>query len=91
MGGPAKKSSLQGVSGRPGDVAGGGDPWRGLRGKLEVELPEQELVVGVEFGMAAEHERAAIGGGKVNIEHLDGGDRSRGGVQDRTCPARLSG
>ena len=90
MGGRAKKSSLQGVSGRPGDVAGGGDPWRGLRGKLEVELPEQELVVGVEFGMAAEHERAAIGGGKVNIEHLDGGELVQHGPRVRPFASGLS-
>jgi hypothetical protein len=55
-------------------VTGGGDPWRWLRRPLEVELPDQELRVGVEFGMAAEDEWAAVGGGKVNVEHLDGGE-----------------
>ena len=70
-------------------MAGGGDPWRGLRGKLEVELPDQELLVGVEFGMAAEHERAAIGGGKVNIEHLDGGELVQHGPRGEAVRQRL--
>ena len=69
-------------------MAGGGDPW-GLRGKLEVELPDQELLAGVEFGMAAEHERAAIGGGKVNIEHLDGGELVQHGPRGEAVRQRL--
>ena len=55
-------------------LAGGRDPWRGLRGQKEVELPDEELLVGVQLGVAAEDQRAVVGGGKVNVKHLDGGE-----------------
>ncbi len=70
-------------------MAGGGDPWWGLRGQLEVELPDQELLVGVEFGMAAEHERAAVGGGEVNVEHLHGGELVQDGPRREAVRQRL--
>ncbi len=89
MGGRAKKSSLHGVGRRPSDMAGGGGPWWGLRGQLEVELPDQELLVGVEFGMAAEHERAAVGGGEVNVEHLHGGELVQDGPRREAVRQRL--
>ena len=51
-----------------------GDPRRGLRRQGEIELPRQNLLVGVEFGGAAQDQRAAIRRRKVNVEHLNGGE-----------------
>ena|ERR1700730_10839880 len=34
----------------------------GLRGQIEVELPYEELLAGVELGVAAEDEHAVVGG-----------------------------
>ena len=47
--------------------------WR-LGRQVELELLHQNLLIGVEFGVAAQDQRAAIGGGEVNVEHLDGGE-----------------
>ena len=69
-----KRSSLHDVRGGAGDLAGGGYPWRGLRGQIEAELADEELLVSVQFGVAAEDQRAAIGRGEVHVQHLDGGE-----------------
>ena len=50
-----------------------GDAWRWLRRQVEVELFDRELLVGVELGIAAQDQGAAIGGREVHVEHLYGG------------------
>jgi hypothetical protein len=37
-------------------------------------LLHEELLVGIQFGVAAEDQCAAIGGREVDVEHLDGGE-----------------
>ena len=37
-------------------------------------MPDQHLLIGGEFGVAAEDQGAAIGSGKMDVEHLDGGE-----------------
>jgi hypothetical protein len=54
------------------EVAGGGDPGRGLRGQLEGELGDEQLLVGVELCVAGEDEGSTVGRGEVDVEHLDG-------------------
>ena len=55
-------------------MGGGGDFGRGLVGELEFEFLEEELLVVAGLGVAAQDEGAAVGGGEVDIEHLDGGE-----------------
>jgi hypothetical protein len=68
-----KRSSLQCRSGRPRDFARGGDPWRGLGWQFKVELADEELLIGVQLGVAAEDQSSPLGGWEVDIEHLDSG------------------
>jgi hypothetical protein len=68
MGVVGKRSPLHGGLRRARKLAVGSDPWRGLRGQIEVELPDEELPVGVELGVAAEDQRAVVGGRKVNVQ-----------------------
>src|SRR6266849_6621559 len=49
-----QRSSLQGWRRRLNDLPGGGDPWSRLRRQFELELLYQELLIGVEFCVAAE-------------------------------------
>ena len=53
--------------------------WRGdARGRLgwqiKLQVLHEKLLVGVQFSVAAQDQPAAIGGGEVNVEHLDGGE-----------------
>src|SRR5271157_2952202 len=57
-----------------------GDPWRGLWRQAELELVQQELVVLLRLGVAGEDERAAIRGGEVDVQHLDGGELLKHGA-----------
>src|SRR5215471_19268969 len=41
---------------------------------MELELLHQKLLFGVEFGIAAQDQCAAIGGREVDVEHLNGGE-----------------
>jgi hypothetical protein len=43
--------------------------WR----QIELELVDQKLLLKVGFCVAAQDQRATIGGRKVGVEHLDGG------------------
>ena len=89
MGVTDKRSPLHGVLWRWGELACGSDPWRGLRGQVEVELRYQELLVGVQFGVAAQDQRAAIGGREVDVEHLDGGELVEHGSRGEAAGQRL--
>src|SRR5260370_31522904 len=51
-----------------------GDARRRLGPQIELELLHQQLLFGVEFGVAAQDQRAAIGGQAVDVEHLDSGE-----------------
>jgi hypothetical protein len=44
-----------------------GDSGRGLRRQGEVELAEQDFLVGVEFGVSAQDQGAGVGGGEVDV------------------------
>jgi hypothetical protein len=52
-------------------VAGGGDPRRGLRWQGELELAHEQLLIGVELGVAAENQCPPICRREVYVEHLD--------------------
>jgi hypothetical protein len=54
-------------------LARGGDPWRGLGWQFKVELADEELLIGVQLGVATEDQSSPLGGWEVDIEHLDGG------------------
>ena len=49
-------------------MAGSGNPWRRLWGEFEVELPDEQLLVWVQFRVAAENECATVCRREVNIE-----------------------
>ena len=53
------------------EVAGSGDPWQGLRWQGKLELAHEQLLIGIELGVAAENQGTPIGGWEVNIKHLD--------------------
>lgn len=42
--------------------------------QLELELPQQDLLIGAGLGVSGEDEDAAVGGGEVNVEHLGVGE-----------------
>src|SRR5215471_18755351 len=52
--------------------------WRGdarwrLGRQIKFQVLHEKLLVGVQFGVAAQDQRAAVGGWEVDVEHLDGG------------------
>ena len=60
---------------------GGGDPrWR-LRGQLQMQAIEQQLLVGLRLGVAAQDQGSSVGGGQMDIDHLDGGEFLQGGAR----------
>src|SRR6516162_7194272 len=70
-GGHPQKSPLQGECGGLNDLASCGDPWSRLDGQAEVKLLHEELLIGIEFSVAAEDQRAPVRCGELDIEHLD--------------------
>ena len=54
-------------------LSGGTDAWRRLRRQGEIELFEQDFVIGFGLGVTAQDELSTVGGRKVHIEHLNGG------------------
>jgi hypothetical protein len=72
MVGPVR-SSLQGWRRRWSDLPGGRDPWSRLWRHFELELHHQELLIGVQLGVAAKDQHASISRGEVNVKYLDGG------------------
>ena len=51
-----------------------------LLGKLEPEFFQQEFLIGVGLGVAAQDQGPAVGRGEMNIEHLDGGQLVQDGA-----------
>jgi hypothetical protein len=49
-----------------------GDARGRLGRQIELELLHEEFLISVQFGVAAQNQRAAIGGREVHVEHLDG-------------------
>ena len=50
-----------------------GDAWGRLRRQIELELFEQELLLGIQLRVAAEDQGAPVGGREMHVEHLNGG------------------
>src|SRR6516165_2872993 len=69
-----EKSSLQSGDSGGNDLSCRSDPWRWLRRQVEIELAGQDLLVGVELGVAAQDQRSTVCGREVNVEHLDRGE-----------------
>ena len=84
-----KRSPLHGVLWRWGELACGSNSRRRLWGQVEVEVRYQEFLVGVQFGIAAQDQRAAIGGREVNVEHLDSGEFVEHGSRGEAAGQRL--
>jgi hypothetical protein len=57
--------------------------------QVELELLHQELLVGVEFSVAAQDQRTAVCGREVDIEHLDGGELVEHGPRGEAGGQRL--
>ena len=55
-----------------GELASGSDARRGLRGQGEAELVYEQLLIGIELGVAAQNQDTAVGGREVDVEHLHG-------------------
>src|SRR5262245_65429783 len=53
-----------------GELASGGDARRRLRGQGEAELVYEQLLIGIELGVAAQNQDTAVGGREVDVEHL---------------------
>ena len=52
----------------------GGDFGWWLGGQLQFQLPQQEAELGFGFGIAGEHQLAAVGGREVRVDHLHSGE-----------------
>ena len=48
---------------------------------METQLLEEDFLVGLGLGVAAQDQGASIGGWEVNIEHLDGGELVEDGAR----------
>jgi hypothetical protein len=55
-------------------VESGGDPRWGLWGQFQTQPIEQQLLLGLRLGVTAQDQGAPIGGGQMDIDHLDGGE-----------------
>ena len=53
---------------------GSGDSRRWLRWQGETEALEEEFLVDVGLSVSAQDQGSAVGGGEVDVEHLDGGE-----------------
>ena len=62
------------------DGLGGGDPGRGLRGQIEVELTHEQLLIGAQFGVAGQDQGAPVRGREADVQHLDRGERVEHGT-----------
>jgi len=77
------------VGGAANDVFRRGDARRRLWQKIEFELLDQKFLVGGEFGVTAEDQGAAVGGGEMHVEHLHGGELVKHGPGGETGGERL--
>lgn len=58
----------------------GADSGRGLGWQGEIELSQEELVVGQRLGVAGKEQPSAVSGGEAGIDHLDGGELFQDGA-----------
>src|SRR6266446_8589733 len=68
-----RKSPLQNWGLRASRPLRGRDARRWLRRQIEIELLEQQLLVGIELSIAAEDQHASVGCREVHVEHLHRG------------------
>jgi hypothetical protein len=61
----------------------------GWEGRLNLSCLTRIFLVGIEFGVAAEDQGAAIGRGKMVVEHLDGGELVEHGPRREARRQRL--
>ena len=73
----AQRSILQ----RHSESASKREAGRGLFGQLQVELAYQQPVVGRRLRVARQHEVAVVGGGQMDIHHLQGGELIQHGAR----------
>ena len=66
-----------------------GDAGRRLRRHIKLQALHQKLLVGVQFSVAAKDQLTAIGGGEVDVEHLDGGELVEHGPRREAGGQRL--
>src|SRR6516225_1143597 len=86
--GHPQKSPLQGGCGGPNDLASCGDPRSRLDGQVEVELLHEEFLIGIEFRVAAEDQRAPVRCGEVDIEHSDSSEFVEDGPRSEAARQR---
>src|SRR6266849_11184645 len=65
-----RKSPLQNWDSGASGPLRGRDARRWLRRQIELELLEQQLLVGIELSIAAEDQHASVGCREVHVEHL---------------------
>src|SRR5205085_10980003 len=53
---------------------GRGDSGRGLGRQLELEAADQEVELGFRLGVSGQLDFTPVGGGQVDVYHLDGGE-----------------
>src|SRR5215468_11732265 len=86
--GHPQKFPLQGGCGGLNDLACCGDPRSRLDGQVEVELLHEELLIGIEFRIAAEDQLAPVCCGEVDIEHLDSSELVEDGSRSEAACQR---
>ena len=81
-----RKSPLQSWDLGASGLQRGCDAGRWLRWQIDLELLEQQLLVGIELGIAAEDQGASVGCREMHVEHLDGREfvQQRAGRQARS-------
>ena len=67
----------------------GRDFWRRLGGEVELQGLQQEQVVVFRLGMAGHDDGAAVGGGQLDVDHLDGSEFLEHGAGRQSRRQRL--
>ena len=60
--------------------------------QLQVQLLQQELLIPLRLGLAAQDQGSAIGGGQMDIDHLQGREFLQGGARGQPvtqCPQAM--
>ncbi len=83
------------VAGSGGFGGVGSDPGRRLGRESELQLLQENLLIGFRLGIAWQDDVAAVGGGEMDIDHLHGleffKDRSRGEAGGQGAQALFEG
>ena len=86
----SRKSRLQGVGWDGNRRCWRGDAWWWLRRQIELELLDQELLLGPQLGVTAHDQGAAIGRREIYVEHLHGSELVEHGPRREASRQRLS-